>query len=45
LEWQWDIFGNERTVLRGGGGVYRNQEQFNPYALAGQTAQGYKTSF
>jgi len=40
----WDIFGNSRTVLRGGGGVYRNQEQFNPYALAAATAQGYQTS-
>jgi len=40
----WDIFGNEHTVLRGGGGFYRNQEQFNPYALAAATAQGYKTS-
>jgi hypothetical protein len=40
----WDIFGNSRTVLRGGGGFYRNQEQFNPYALAAATAQGYKTS-
>jgi hypothetical protein len=25
--------------------MYRNQEQFNPYALAAATAQGYKTSF
>ena len=25
-------------------GVYRNQELFNPYALAAATAQGYKTS-
>ncbi len=40
----WDIFGNSKTVLRGGGGVYRNQEQFNPYALAAATAQGFKTS-
>ena len=40
----WDIFGTGNTVLRGGGGVYRNQEQFNPYALAAATAQGYKTS-
>jgi hypothetical protein len=39
-----DIFGTGRTVLRGGWGTYRNQEPFNPYALAGATAQGYKTS-
>ncbi len=41
----WDIRGNDKTVLRGGWGVYRNQEEFNPYALAASTAQGYKTSF
>jgi len=40
----WDIFGHSNTVLRGGWGVYRNQEPFSPYALAGATAQGYKTS-
>jgi Carboxypeptidase regulatory-like domain/TonB-dependent Receptor Plug Domain len=40
----WDIFGSSKTVLRGGWGTYRNQEQFSPYALAGATAQGYKTS-
>ncbi|MGP8250481.1 MAG: carboxypeptidase regulatory-like domain-containing protein [Terracidiphilus sp.] len=40
----WDIFGTSNTVLRGGWGVYRNQEQFSPYALAAATAQGYKTS-
>jgi hypothetical protein len=40
----WDVYGNSNTVVRGGGGLYRNQEQFNPYALAAATAQGYKTS-
>ncbi len=39
-----DLFGSGRTVLRGGWGVYRNEEEFSPYALAAATAQGYKTS-
>ncbi len=40
----WDILGHGNTVLRGGWGIYRNEEEFAPYALAAATAQGYKTT-
>ena len=41
----WDVLGSGRTIVRGGWGIYRSQEEFNPYAQAAATAQGYKTSY
>ncbi len=41
----WDILGHGNTVLRGGWGIYRHEEEFAPYALAAATAQGFKTTF
>ena len=40
----YDLFGHGNTVLRGGWGIYREEEEFAPYAQAAATAQGYKTT-
>lgn len=40
----WDVNGKNEAVVRAGWGIYRVEEQFNPYALAAATAQNYKTS-
>jgi hypothetical protein len=41
----WDIFGDGKSVVRGGWGMYRHEEEFAPYAQAAATAQGYKTTY
>jgi hypothetical protein len=41
----WDLLGNGSSVIRGGWGIYRSYEEFNPYAQAAATAQGYKSTY
>lgn len=41
----WDVMGTGKSIVRGGWGIYRSYEEFNPYAQAAATAQGYKTSY
>ena len=41
----WDILGHGNTVLHGGWGIYRHEEEFAPYAAAAATAQGYKQTY
>lgn len=39
-----DVFGTGKTVVRGGWGIYRSQEEFQPYARAAATATGFKVT-
>ena len=39
----YDVFGNGKTVVRGGWGAYRWQDQYNDYAADLQTAQNIRT--
>jgi hypothetical protein len=41
----YDLFGRGNTVIRGGWGIYRSEEEFAPYAAAAATAQGYKATY
>lgn len=38
----WDVFGTGRTMIRGGWGAYRWQDQYNDYAADLQTAQNIR---
>ena len=39
----YDVFGNGKTMVRGGWGAYRWQDQYNDYAADLQTAQNIRT--
>ena len=39
----WDLFGTGKTMIRGGWGAYRWQDQYNDYAADLQTAQSIRS--
>lgn len=39
----YDFFGNARTILRGGYGIYRQHDSYNDGLLSDQTAEGQRT--